>query len=86
MKCKNCQQTYIGETEDLRKRMNNAKKDIRNPKNATVPYAIHINKCSKLIEPYFHVYPILYENDGMLRKYKKWQYIKQFKPQLNQKY
>ena len=81
MKGNACKLFYIGETENLRKRMNNAKSDVRNPLTAPVPYASHLNKCSKLNEPYFTCYPIN-END-MFWKFKEWRFIKRFKPKFN---
>lgn len=83
MICTNCKQIYIGETNNLRLRSNNAKKDIRNPNKATVPYAEHIKNCTNLEEPFFHIYPLMYENDTSLRKFKEWRLIKRFNPQLN---
>ena len=85
MICAGCNATYIGETNDFRFRMNNAKKDIRKPTETTVPYASHINKCTNLIEPYFKAYPLLYENDTMQRKFKEWRLIKKYSPPLNKK-
>ena len=85
MTCRGCNKLYIGETGNFRKRMNNAKTDIKYYADATVPYAKHIHYCSKLIEPYFHAYPIMYQKEPTERKFKEWRLIKQFKPPLNEK-
>ena len=85
MKCLHCDEFYIGETQSLREHMNNAKSSIRYPNNAPVPYAQHFNTCSNLKEPYFRCYPIYYESDVMLRRFKEWRFIKRLNPSLNNK-
>ena len=74
MKCSGCNEIYIGETSNLRFRINNAKKDIINPIQSSVHYALHIKNCTKLIEPYFKIYLLMYENDSLLRKFKIMKY------------
>lgn len=81
--CRGCEAIYIGETSNLRLRHNNAKKDIRGPLKATVPYAGHINRCSQLTEPFYFLYPLFYESCPMKRKFKEWRFINRFCPQLN---
>ena len=85
MKCLHCDEFYIGETQSSRERMNNAKSSIRYPNNAPLPYAQHFNTCSNLKEPYFRCYPIYYESDVMLRRFKEWRFIKRLNPSLNNK-
>lgn len=86
MVCCKCGATYIGETQNLRERMNNAKSSIRKPSQAVVPYAQHLHDCSNLVEPFFYCYPFYYEDDTMFRRFKEWRFIKRFKPVLNKKY
>ena len=85
MKCSGCNEIYIGETSNIRHRINNAKKDIINPMQSSVPYALNIKNCTKLIEPYFKIYPLIFENDSSLRKFKEWRLIKKYNPSLNKK-
>ena len=43
----------------------------------------HLRDCSKMKEPFFRIYPFLYENKKELREFKEKRFIMRWKPQLN---
>ena len=82
--CSHCNEYYIGETKDLRQRSNKSRSDIR-IRPDIYAYTKHFRECSKLVEPYFKIFPLFYESDANCRKYKEWRFIKLFAPTLNGK-
>ena len=84
--CTKCDANYIGQSQDLRDRTNNAKSQVRHyQEHKTLRYAKHFAICSNLKEPFFYCYPFYYEDDCMQRLFKEWRMIKRFKPTLNDK-
>ena len=86
--CPVCNKQYVGKTEDCRHRMNNHKKDVRNPKQKTLYAYKHFKNCliqkfGELKEPLFFCTPFLYVNDPIKRHNLEQFYIKKFKTELN---
>lgn len=81
MICKNCKQFYIGETESLRPRMNNTKKDIKHEHYRKLFAYKHIYSCKKG----FNFLPIFEckNNDIIYRKNMELYFIDKLKPSLN---
>ena len=83
--CINCEGIYIRETECLRERINKNKSSIRHANVSFFPYSQNISRCKNLKGPLFKIYPFYYESAIMFRKFKKWRFIKSFKPTLKGK-
>ena len=86
--CPVCNKQYVGKTEDCRHRMNNHKKDVRNPKQKTLYADKHFKNCliqkfGELKEPLFFCTPFLYVKDPIKRHNLEQFYIKKFKTELN---
>ena len=86
--CTVCKKQYVGKTENCRFRMNNHKKDVRNPKQKTIFCDKHFKNClmekyGELKEPLFFCTPFLYVKDPVKRHNLEQFYIKKFKAELN---
>ena len=86
--CPVCQEQYVGKAGDCRLRMNNHKKDVRNPKGNTLDCDKHFKNCQlekhgTLKEPLFLCTPFLYVEDPDKRDTLEKVYIKKFKTKLN---
>ena len=85
IQCQGCKEEYIGETGNLRNRVNLHNQHIRNPDMAPLPVSRHISACARESQQKFHIFP-LYKmncNDVTLRRLKENYFIKLFKPKLN---
>ena len=82
--CNNCDFFYIGQTEELKQRTRKHKWDIIHPNNSNCKKCSeYLRTCSKMKEPYFNVYPFLYEENKYLREFKERHCIMNWEPQLN---
>ena len=70
--CRGCNELYIGETNNLRKRVIVHNQQIRDSSKRMIPLSGHIDKCSKLKPKYF-TFPFLKEkrNSAVRRKEKE---------------
>ena len=65
--CNNCDFFYIGQTEELKQRTRKHKSDVIHPNNSNCKKCSeHLRTCSKMKEPYFNIYPFLYEENKYL--------------------
>ena len=71
----------IGETDELKQHERKHKSDVIHPNNSNCKKCSeHLRTCSKMKEPYFNIYPFLYEENKYLQDR---QYIMNWEPQLN---
>lgn len=84
MICKGCCEEYVGETNDLRKRMSVHRNHIRDPNRRILRVSSHIANCIDR-EPKFNVFPLYkMNNDGVgPRRQKEKEFIQRLKPTLN---
>lgn len=82
--CNGCKEEYIGETNDLRKRMTVHRQHIRDPRVRILKVSEHIDSCCRK-EPKFNVFPIFKMNSDSVaeRRLKERQLIQLIKPKLN---
>ena len=82
--CRGCNKEYVGETNNLRKRITVHKQQIRDPSIRILKVSKHIDECSSQ-DPKFSVFPFYKMNsdDGTFRKKKELYFIKLLKPELN---
>ena len=78
--CSNCDFFYIGQAEELKQRTRKHNLDVIYPNKKC---SEHLRTCSKMKEPYFNIYPFLYEENKYLREFKERRYILNWDPQLN---
>ena len=84
LKCNNCWRFYIGETHDTKERTRLHISNVNQPDNANCKkLSHHLHTCSKLVQPYFTIYPIYYVEDRQHRRFVEKRFIKRFKPPLN---
>ena len=86
--CGGCNKEYIGETKNLRLRMNLHKEQIRNTRHRVLQVSHHIWNCTrqqKVIGPIFRFMPIyhVFSKDQDVRCQKEKSLIEKFKPVLN---
>ena len=84
IQCRGCDEIYIGETNDLRKRMTVLRQQIRDKSTRMIPLSGHIDDCSK-VEPKFLVLPFhkIKDNKTIPRKQREKLFIRKFNPKLN---
>ena len=57
----------MGQTEELKQRTGKLRSDVIHPNNSNCKRcAEHLRTCSKMKEPYFNIYPFLYEENKYL--------------------
>ena len=79
-----CEWFYLGQTTNLKQRIRKHKSDVFHPQNSFCKKCSeHLRDCSKMKEPFFRIYPFLYENKKELREFKEKRFIMRWKPQLN---
>ena len=82
--CNNCDFFHTGQTEELKQRTRKHKSDVIHSKSSNgKKCSEHLRTCSKMKEPYFNIYPFLYEENKSLREFKERRYIMNWEPQLN---
>ncbi len=83
--CQGCNEFYIGQTNDLRFRVNQHRTDIKHCKKLFVDN--HIHHCAKNKDIQFKIMPFYKlrpdSNSQMDRESKEMYFIDKFKPQLN---
>ena len=86
MKCRGCDEEYIGETENyLRRRVTVHNQQIRDPKTRMLFVSEHLSLCAHQMNPKFYILPFykMYLHSTSLRRAKENYFIKLLKPQLN---
>ena len=84
LKCTKCSGFYLGKTDDTTQRCRKHASDVRHPENSNCQYCSeHLRDCSKLIFPYFKMYPFFYVDDPSLRHFMERRFIIRWKPPLN---
>ena len=84
LKCRTCNEFYIGETQDFKKRTRKHKSDIFHPENSMCKRcAEHIRDCTKMTEPFFEIFPFYHNEDNYFRNFKEKRFILKWKPSLN---
>lgn len=84
IKCAGCEKTYIGETSDLRMRVNLHRNQIRRPEYNVLNMSRHIAECAKERSIKFYIFPfyqVVGTNEERLAKENY--FIHKFKPTLN---
>ena len=80
--CNTCDWFYLGQTTNLKQRIRKQKSDVFHPQDIFFKKCLeHLRDCSRMKEPFFRIYPFLYENKKELFKEKC--FIMRWKPQLN---
>ena len=82
--CNGCQEEYVGETNELRKRITVHRQHIRDPSVRKLKVSEHIDRCAST-EPKFKVFPAFkMKTDGVAdRRLREKQIINLIKPKLN---
>ena len=82
--CNTCEWFYLGQTINLKQRIRKHKLDVFHPQNSFCKKCSeHLRDCSRMKEPFFSIYPFLYENKKELREFKEKRYIMRWKLQWN---
>ena len=82
--CNYCWEFYIGETDDMKQRARKHKSDVFHPENSNCTKLMqHLRECSKMVEPFFKMYPFYYVDDQAHRRFVEKRWIKYFRPPLN---
>ena len=69
--CNTCEWFYLGQTTNLKQRIPKHKSDAFHPQNSFCKKLY----CSRMKEPFFQIYPFLYENKKELYKFKEKRFI-----------
>ena len=83
--CTKDNNSYIGQTSNLRLRSNNSKSWIRHAKESPYKYPAHFSTCSNNNEPYFRIFPFYYIDEQKQREFIERRFILKYKPTLNGK-
>ena len=79
-----CDWFYLRQTNSLKQRIRKHKSDVFHTQNTFCKTCSeHLRHCSRMKEPFFRIYPFLYENKKELREFKEKRFIMRWKPQLN---
>ena len=82
--CNTYEWFYLRETTNLKQRIRKLKSHVFHPQNSFCKKCSeHLPDCSRMKEPFFIIYPFLYENKKELREFKEKGFIMRWKPQLN---
>ena len=82
--CNTCDWFYLGQTTSLKQRIRKHKSDVFHPQNSFCKKCSeHLRDCSRMKEPFFRIYPFLYENKKELHEFKEKHFIMRWKLQLN---
>ena len=72
-----CDWFYLGQPISLKQRIRKYKSDVFHPQNRfPKKCSEHLRDCSKMKEPFFRIYPFLYETKKELREFKEKDFIK----------
>ena len=75
---------YLGQATNLKQRIRKHKLDVFHPQNRFCKKCSeHLRDCSRMKEPFFRIYPFLYDNRKELREFKEKCFIMRWKSQLN---
>ena len=86
MKCRGCDEEYIGETGNyLRRQVTVHNQQIRDPKTRMLFVSEHLSLCAHQMNPKFYIFPFYktYLHSTSLRRAKENYFIKLLKPKLN---
>ena len=76
-----CKWSYLGETTNLKQGIMTPESDIFHPQNSFCKKCSeHSLNCSRMKEPFFRIYPFLYENKKELRDFKEKCFFMRWKP------
>ena len=79
-----CEWFYPGQTTSLKQRIRKHKSDVFHPQNSFCKkFLEHLHDSSRTKEPFFRIYPVLYENKKELRELKANRFTMRLKPQMN---
>ena len=84
--CNGCNEHYIGQTGDFRKRVTVHKQQIRHLEYSQIPLSGHIKNCAKDKNPQFYIFPFYKFYNASTeteRLLKEKRFIEIFKPKLN---
>ena len=82
--CNYCWVFYIGHSEDLKQRTRKHKSDVYHPENSNCKKCSnHLREHSNFREPFFQIYPILYEDNKAKRRFIEKRLLLRYKPTLN---
>ena len=84
--CNGCNENYIGQTGDFRKRVTVHKQQIRRPEYSKIPLSDHIRTCAEGKNPQFYIFPMyrfFHQSTETERLIKEKRFIQIFKPKLN---
>lgn len=84
--CNGCNENYIGQTNNLRKRVTVHRQHIRQREYAMIPLSGHIRSCAQDKKPLFYIFPFykfFHEPTESERIIKEKRFIDIFKPKLN---
>ena len=77
-----CDWFYLGRATSLKQRKH--KSDVFHPQNSFCKKCSeHLRDCSRMKEPFFRIYPFLYENKKELREFKGKRFVVRWKSQSN---
>ena len=69
--CNNCDFFYIRQTKELKQHTRKHKSDVTHPNNSNCKKCSeHWRTCSKLKEPYFNIYSLLYVENKYLQEFR----------------
>ena len=84
--CNGCQENYIGQTGDFRKRVTVHKQQIKEKNYEQIPLSGHIRNCAKNLQPNFYIFPMYYffhSSTESERIIKEKRFIDKYNPKLN---
>ena len=78
------EKTILGQTASLKQRIRKHKSDVFHPQNSFCKKCSErLRNCRRMKEPFFRIYPFLYENEKELCVFKEKRFIMRWKPQFN---
>ena len=82
--CNTCEWFYLGQTANIKQRIRkHNKSDGFLPQNRLCKKCSeHLRDCSRMGEPFFRIYPFLYENKKELHEFKEKRFVMIWKSQL----
>ena len=82
--CNTYEWFYLGQTTNLKHKIRKHKSDVFHPQKSFCKKDLeHLRDCSRMKEPFFSIYPFLYENKKELHEFKEKRFIMRWKLQLN---
>ena len=79
----NCDDFYLGQTQDFKQRTAKHKSNVKNLHNSTCRICSEHRRDCNQAKPYFQIFQFYYETNTAFREYKEKQSILRWKPPLN---